>query len=95
MRPTKYLIFGRPYNLGMEWRLRHEITCESRVAAFASLEFKYNKVAIDQWDERVATMGGASEYVVLTIPEFILCNTAFGLRYRKSRCEILKSKRQA
>lgn len=77
----KYLLFGRPYNLGMGWQHRRSVEANSHLEALKATEFKNERFYLFEGDSRRGLLGGVSEYVALTEAELKEYSTEFGLRY--------------
>ena len=80
----KYLLFGRPNNLGMGWQKRREVEANSHLEALKTTEFKEECCHLHQCETRSGILGGVSEWLALTEAEFEEYNTEFGLRYPAS-----------
>ena len=80
----KYLLFGRPYGLGMSWQERSSVIADSHLEALKSLEFGDEKFYLHGAESRSGTLGRVSEWLALTEAEFEQYNTEFGLRYPAS-----------
>lgn len=78
-----YLLFGRPYNLGMSWRLRRSVVANSHLEALKTTEFKEERFHLHQGETRSGILGGVSEWLALTEDEVKEYDTEFGLRYPK------------
>jgi hypothetical protein len=80
----KFLLFGRPYNLGMGWQHRRTVEASSHLEALETTEHKEEKFHLHLCETRCGILGGVSEWLALTEAEFEEHNKEFGLRYPAS-----------
>lgn len=66
-----YRLYRRPHNLGMKWRFWRAVDAPDTIAALKTTEFKDETMYIDQRDKRIGVLGGASEFIALTVEEAI------------------------
>lgn len=66
-----YRLYRRPHNLGMKWRFWRAVDVPDTIAALKTTEYGDEVMYISPKDNRIGVLGGASEFIALTVEEAI------------------------